>query len=668
MSDVAENLVLRPLLGEQLWPFLAALQDDPEDELTLQAFADWLEERGDARADLIRANLAKDFHCAAGWVQRYGKRWWGEIPEGCSIQVELKGASSIHVKPGFLRLALPVSLLAQGEQALPATLWDVLAEGWVFRLDLDGALETTAVSALTRLLQAVPGLSWRGAMNPELAYLGPAPRLQRLTVQHANVSAGGLVLLAGLPLLRSLEFHECAPLTDGELLALSRLHRLRELTLSGTRLTNAGLAHLASLRDLRSLSLTDWTWEDGDNDEDGDITDEGIAHLARLTGLEQLVLGCPRMTVAGLNRLGSLTSLRSVDLWEFDQGEEGFTCLDGWLELESLRLRRARLREEDFARLGRCHRLYKLTLYDCRIEGEAGLIHLREAHELRTLSFSYSRGLSDRGVAALGGLLALRDLDLTGCPDITGPGLSGLSRLPQLMSLSLANCEGLRSIDLEGPESLLKIDAINCTALTRVKLAGLPKLFSLRLGSCTSLEALDLELPGLLFLYLSQCSRLIDQACRRRHPGGWRGFLGRALGPLTPLARSSPGEAGGRSFFSGVPGLWSLDLTHCDTLTDEGLAMLEGLTDLQSLSLQACWGLTDGGVRRLSGLTRLRTLDLVGCWRLTDASGEHLAQLRELKELNLPCDSGLSNEEVVSLSSRLPRCLIRARSWLNRDP
>ncbi len=55
---------LRPLIGDvrQHLPFLRSIQADPVDELNLLVYADWLEERGDPRADFLRLFCRFFFH------------------------------------------------------------------------------------------------------------------------------------------------------------------------------------------------------------------------------------------------------------------------------------------------------------------------------------------------------------------------------------------------------------------------------------------------------------------------------------------------------------------------------------------------------------------------------------------------------------------------------
>jgi uncharacterized protein (TIGR02996 family) len=73
---------LRPLLGDlrQHLPFLQSIQADPVDEVNYLVYADWLEERGDPRADFLRPFCRFYFH---------GDRQAGGV-----------AASSLPVQPG----------------------------------------------------------------------------------------------------------------------------------------------------------------------------------------------------------------------------------------------------------------------------------------------------------------------------------------------------------------------------------------------------------------------------------------------------------------------------------------------------------------------------------------------------------------------------------------
>ena len=123
---------------------------------------------------------------------------------------------------------------------------------------------------------------------------------------------------------------------------------VRELDLPKTRVTDALLRDVATT----FPRLTSLTLSGG-----GLITDAGLAHLPRLTGLTSLDLSrCDRITDAGLEHLGQLTGLTSLNL----------SCRN--------------ITDAGVAHLARLNGLTSLTLRlsECRHITDAGVAHLRD--------------------------------------------------------------------------------------------------------------------------------------------------------------------------------------------------------------------------------------------------------------------------------------------------
>ena len=93
------------------------------------------------------------------------------------------------------------------------------------------------------------------------------------------------------------------PVTDNGLAHLEGLTGLERLYLPFTKVSDAGLVHLKGLTDLRQLSLR------GDA-----ITDEGLTHLKELTNLEFLDLDKTRVNGKGLAQLKALKRLARLSL------------------------------------------------------------------------------------------------------------------------------------------------------------------------------------------------------------------------------------------------------------------------------------------------------------------------------------------------------------------
>ncbi len=89
--------------------------------------------------------------------------------------------------------------------------------------------------------------------------------------------------------------------TDEGLAHIARLTRLLVLSLDGSQVTDAGLAHLAGLTELWSLSLGDTQ-----------VTDAGLVHLVGLKKLRGLSLTGTQVTDAGLKQIAGLTQLEGL--------------------------------------------------------------------------------------------------------------------------------------------------------------------------------------------------------------------------------------------------------------------------------------------------------------------------------------------------------------------
>ena len=100
--------------------------------------------------------------------------------------------------------------------------------------------------------------------------------------------------------------------SDAGLAHLARLSQLQWLWLDRTKITDAGLVYLKGLTQLKVLYLNDTQ-----------ITDAGLAHLAGLKQLEALILDFTQITDAGLGYLAGLTQLQRLELVGTKVTDEG---------------------------------------------------------------------------------------------------------------------------------------------------------------------------------------------------------------------------------------------------------------------------------------------------------------------------------------------------------
>jgi DNA-binding response OmpR family regulator len=180
-----------------------------------------------------------------------------------------------------------------------------------------------------------------------------------------------------------------------------RVQAGQKLDLLATRLSDEELGNLVrSLDDLRFLSLAETR-----------ITDAGVAHLARLRGLEELHLDDTEVGDAGLETLAALPGLRVLDLKRTKITDAGLARLQPLRGLRGLYLTGTAVTDAGLAHLRGLAELETLILWDTGIS-DAGLPHLRGLSRLRELILWNTR-VTERGVAALQAHLPECDISTT---------------------------------------------------------------------------------------------------------------------------------------------------------------------------------------------------------------------------------------------------------------
>jgi internalin A len=213
------------------------------------------------------------------------------------------------------------------------------------------------------------------------------------------------------------------PASDEIMAQIGQLNGLEILWLPGSRVTDTGLSHLNGLTRLRTLVLLRTP-----------ITDAGLAHLEGLYSLEQLYLGETAITDAGLAHLKGLYSL------------------------EELYLRGTAITDAGLAHLKGLSRLKKLDLSMTQVRG-AGLAHLGVLKQLDTLSL-VATGVDDDAMVHVANLAGLRSLNLTNDTRVSSAGLGHLKRLEGLQDLRVRNVKFTSGIleDLRSTLPKLKMD------------------------------------------------------------------------------------------------------------------------------------------------------------------------------------------------------------------
>ncbi|KAL4451731.1 hypothetical protein ABPG75_007393 [Micractinium tetrahymenae] len=416
------------------------------------------------------------------------------------------------------------------------------------RLDCTGASPTEgALAALAALPLALSSLSLRECCS----------------LSDASLAA----LLAGLPSLKELDLSMCAQLGDGALARLGQACRqLEKLDLTGCeRFSESGLRQLAAAP-IRTLlvsaccQLTDGCLEAiaagmprlaclGLFESGEEVTDAGLAHLARLKGsLTALDMGYSTWshTPAGLQQLlAQLTGLRLLNIG----GCEGTT--DAVVATVAQH----------------CRQLTQLDVSESQRMSAAGVGQLGKLPALLELNLGWNIRLRDHWLEGLPP--SLSRLDLSFCGELTDGALRHLgARLPALASVTLRKCG-------------------------RITEAGLAAL-----SSCTGLSHLDLShcqhITGLAPLRpLRQLSSLVlVDASRALHPPCMALLAG--LPALRSVEISGKRvDDGCMQALSHASQLTSLALSSCPRVTERGLLALCRSRGLRALAIDRCPQLTD---------------------------------------------------------------------------
>lgn len=247
-----------------------------------------------------------------------------------------------------------------------------------------------------------------GATN----YLRANRRLRKLVLRGVDITDVGLPHLATLTNLRSLDLSHTM-IGDVGIESLPALAELEELNLSATRITGLNFHFLKLLPKLRKLSFGGiqrrnggacWTPTIIDLDLDPiallpaleelhlgvgvglgksgkpagerncrltggiQITDLGLAKLARLKNLRRLDVSGARVTAAGLEALKSLPRLERLNLWNCAQVDDSAAAvLAGFPSLVNLDLSETPAGDAALSRLAALPKLKYVYLTDTRV-------------------------------------------------------------------------------------------------------------------------------------------------------------------------------------------------------------------------------------------------------------------------------------------------------------
>jgi hypothetical protein len=402
--------------------------------------------------------------------------------------------------------------------------------------------------------------------------------------------------------------HSNGLITDDLLSRIADLDHVTTLVIGGSRqLTDAGLAHLARMPQLEVLHLSEYPG--------GRLSDRGLEVLRHLPNLRTFEMTWQRgMTDAGVANLRFCERLEHVDLMGSCTGDGAIEALQG---KPALRYFSSGTKVTD-AGLRFLHNFPRLkTWHDGTVPGSDDEI-AKGAHLLIDGPFT------NTGLATLAGLDGIFELDLF--RHVTGITSDGFAHLLNLRNLGSLGADGRLSDD---------------AAMTHI--AALPRLRRLRAQGTVATD------DG--FAALSR-SKTIEHIWGRECPHlGSRGFVALstmpALRSLGVSCKHVDDEA--LSLFPRFPAL--RELTPID-VNDAGFRHIGRCERLERLTCMYCRDTTDVATSHIAGLPL--KYYYAGLTQITDGSLEIMGGMESFERIELYGCAGVTDAGLVFLAA-LPR-------------
>ncbi|MCE9562763.1 MAG: TIGR02996 domain-containing protein [Planctomycetes bacterium] len=375
--------------------FLQAIFDSPEDDTARLAYADWLDEHGQAaRAEFIRVQIGLTRLTESAEKQTKPRK--NQITKLVARERELLDRHSREWLSGF-------------GAALPVIDNTTFERGFVKRISMTGiAVTDEHLSPLARVPEVLElDLSNSRITAVGLRQLKPLCNLRELILTGTAITPAALNHLAALPKLVEVYHHgwgyeQLPPEAEAfklkrnqRLVGLSRQERreealrslryVGEVVIEGDRLlsawfsqrptTDADLAYLSEFSELEQLGFC----------ETLAITSDGLAHLRGLKSLKQLHLVDVHITT--LEPLRYLTGLEELRVWTAPR-----------IEQDSLRF------------LAELPRLKNLSLFNCQFD-DTILPHVAKVIGLEELNLTENE-ITDEGLELLAPLPRLKKLEV----------------------------------------------------------------------------------------------------------------------------------------------------------------------------------------------------------------------------------------------------------------
>ena len=526
----------------------------------------------------------------------------------------------------------------------------------------DGAALLAALPELTEL-QLIGN---RNIGDETLLWASKHPRLQIVRLGATQVTDAGLVFLVDSN-LKWIEIDDCREITDLGLEALSQVESLETLNLSSLKsISDDGLAHIARLPNVTSLDL-----------HGTPITDECLTTLERFTSLSLLRIYQTEVSPEGIQRLhealpqceiiwdggilGAADYQAERRLAEWVLSHEGMVTLVDESRRRSEITAEADLPAEPF-------QVVRFLIDHQDLSDPAHAVELSqlmsEVGPIDGIDLYFSR-LSSALLEALTGGSGIDSLWLTGCKGIGREGFAALQRV-----------NGLREIDVRGSEcddtgvaALAQIGTLE-SLIYELPDGGValrhfeshPALLRVDHRSPLSVQGIEnlMRIPHLQILALwgfegdrgpcvEALSRLRDLENLQWYVEGLSQTELTAICRLTGL-RSLAFGGGSRNrgmlevdAWSPLASLEQLENLTLSTMDDQRLTAIGNLTSLVKLSLPGT-SITDAGLAHVASLANLVELKL----NETAINGDGLQHLAGLDDLhNLLLNDTEVNDDAV---------------------
>ncbi|HEV3339250.1 MAG TPA: redoxin domain-containing protein, partial [Pirellulales bacterium] len=293
-----------------------------------------------------------------------------------------------------------------------------------------------------------------------LAELVKCGSLVVVELSGTKVSDAGLVHLTKLPQLEMLGlgvYEEGANVTNEGLKTVGKLANLTWLGLSATKITGRGLVHLSGLKKLKTLAL-----------DSTDVAQADLALLEPLQSLEHLRLYTKHNTTdVAAEHLARLKSLRTLSD-HLCLTDKGVALLAKMPHLEQLMLNDEGITDASAPHIARMKSLKWLWFQDCPIT-DSTLDAIADLPNLEYLLISHTRVTGD-GFAHFHGTPSLSILDIDFSPAEEQPPVAGprphlreIGKLTQLKDLRVSG-KGLTGGDLKDIEGLMDLEALDLSS------------------------------------------------------------------------------------------------------------------------------------------------------------------------------------------------------------